>query len=274
MEGIWRAAKEGDLAEVERLVGQDPGLLNAGDRDGLTPLMHAATGAHVGVVRWLLDKGAATNKRDKNAVTALGLASGFGRSPVVELLLERGANPTIAGEGGWTPLIAASSRGHLEVVRLLLGHLSAKATLNHGDCNGKTALWQACSMGHGAVARALLESGADPTIAHSDGTTPMAIAKQPPPIPHDPQSFISAAGRLECVAALEVRPMLRFFLRQQTVAMWGFVFGHGGWQEAERAYQTSCGRPGRWPTSRGAKRWRWEGGGRRGGRCWTMWFTG
>jgi ankyrin repeat protein len=39
---IWRAAKAGDLDEVERLVGHDPSLLNAGDRYGRTPLMWAS----------------------------------------------------------------------------------------------------------------------------------------------------------------------------------------------------------------------------------------
>jgi hypothetical protein len=40
VEGIWLAAKEGDLAEVERLVRQDPGLLDAKDGDyRWTPLM-------------------------------------------------------------------------------------------------------------------------------------------------------------------------------------------------------------------------------------------
>jgi hypothetical protein len=38
----WRAASTGDLAEVERLVGQDPGLLDAGERTGQTPLMLAS----------------------------------------------------------------------------------------------------------------------------------------------------------------------------------------------------------------------------------------
>jgi hypothetical protein len=52
MEGIWRAAKAGDVGEVERLVGQDPGLLDARDRlFGRTPLKHASGGGRVGVVR-------------------------------------------------------------------------------------------------------------------------------------------------------------------------------------------------------------------------------
>jgi hypothetical protein len=39
---IWDAAKAGDLAEVERLVGQDPGLVNAKDWRGYTPLLYAS----------------------------------------------------------------------------------------------------------------------------------------------------------------------------------------------------------------------------------------
>jgi ankyrin repeat protein len=61
MEGIWEAAKAGDLAEVERLVDQDPGLLNGKNRSGMTPLTCASQWGHVGVVRWLLRKGALVN---------------------------------------------------------------------------------------------------------------------------------------------------------------------------------------------------------------------
>jgi hypothetical protein len=62
MVNIWHAARAGDVGEVERLVGQDPGLLNARDGIGFTPLMLASRRGHVGVVRFLLDKGAAVNE--------------------------------------------------------------------------------------------------------------------------------------------------------------------------------------------------------------------
>jgi hypothetical protein len=65
MKGIWDAAEAGDLAEVQRLVGQDPGLLDATMRDYRlqdAPDARLRQG-HVGVVRWLLDKGAAINER-------------------------------------------------------------------------------------------------------------------------------------------------------------------------------------------------------------------
>jgi uncharacterized protein len=200
--GIWRAVGAGDLAEVERLVGQHPGLLNAGDNLRVTPLMIASREGHVGVVRWLLDHGAVINEADWHRCTAVWYACDQGHIPVVRLLLDRGADPTIADQWGSTPLVAASS--HLEVVRLLLGHPRAKATLNRRNSQGRTALWEACFWGRGGVARALLESGADETMASNNGTTPMAITKRDPP-PHQPD--ITAEGRGECVAALEVRSL-------------------------------------------------------------------
>jgi ankyrin repeat protein len=198
---IWNAAKAGDLAEVERLVGHDPGLLDARDvRFSWTPLMLASAEGHIGVVRLLLDKGAAINQWSDEGWTALWLASCHRRLPVLRLLLERGGDPAIADQSGTTPLIIASHHDHLEVVRVLLGHPSAKVTLNDRDHDGETALWVACNLGHAGVARALLEGGADSTITNNEGTTPMAVAKQQPPYPS-----ISAEGRRECVAALEVR---------------------------------------------------------------------
>jgi ankyrin repeat protein len=166
MTNVWLAASRGDVGEVGRLVGRAPGLLDARISDGRTPLMLASRWGHVGVVRWLLDKGAAINERDNQGCTAVWLACHKDHPPVVRVLMERGADPTFA-QGGWTPLVEASFRGHLEVVRSLLGHSSGRATLNYRDPYGKTALWVACDYGRGGVARALLESGAIPTIADS-----------------------------------------------------------------------------------------------------------
>jgi ankyrin repeat protein len=209
--GIWRAAAMGDLGEVERLVGQDPGLLDAKGGGGCTPLNLASLWGKEGVVRWLLDKGAAVEGRSDFGATALWSACCSIRPLVVKLLLERGADPTIARSEGSTPLDLAYQGGHLEIVHLLLGHPSGKTTINRRDHHGRTALWSACRRGHAGIVRALLESGADPTIAHNNGTTPMAIAKQDPDHPS-----VSAEGRQECVAALEVRTHLSLVMLRST----------------------------------------------------------
>jgi ankyrin repeat protein len=124
-----------------------------------------------------------------------------GRLPVVRLLVEKGADPSIVDNTKrWTPLIIASVQGHLEVVRSLLGHSGAKETINQRDNEGATALWQACLYGRGGVVRALLESGADPTISIHGGLTPMRLAKLDAIYPDG----VTVANRRECVAALEV----------------------------------------------------------------------
>jgi ankyrin repeat protein len=109
--------------------------------------MYASFKGHVGVVRWLLDKGAALNERNYRMCTALWFASCHDQAPVVRLLVGRGAGVTRADIGGVTPLMIASDRGHLEVVRFLLGHPRV-----HPDRESKTALWHACCKGRGAIA--------------------------------------------------------------------------------------------------------------------------
>jgi ankyrin repeat protein len=207
MGNIWFAAIKGHVGMVEWLVGQDPGLLDAANGYGMTPLMYASKQGHVGLVRCLLGRGAAINNAPgPNGYTALWIASSWGRTAVVKLLLERGGDPTIAATDGSTPLIAASELGYPQIVHVLLGHPSGNITVNNRQDNGKTALWHACNYGRWGIVRALLDSGADPTIADHDGITPMAVAKWPT------RDKPIAEGRRGCVAALEVRSHLVLFL--------------------------------------------------------------
>jgi hypothetical protein len=76
-----------------------------------------------------------------------------------------------------------------------------------------------------------LGSGADPTIAHADGTTPMAMAKQP----HDRLESITE-GRRACVAALEVRSWLAPSISPSALATLISLLVLCVVQEAERAY--------------------------------------
>jgi uncharacterized protein len=200
---IWQAASWGKLSDVERLVGHDPSLLDAkDDRYGRTPLIKTSENSQVGVVRWLLDRGAAFDALDAYGCSALFTASCHGHHGVaaalVALLLERGADPTIATTSRMTPLMIASHYGRPETVRCLLAHPSAAATINRRDRWGCMALRRACYRGHGRVVRLLLKHGADPTIADNDGITPTAAARES-----------TAEGRRECVEALEVRGSLR-----------------------------------------------------------------
>jgi uncharacterized protein len=226
--GIWRAAAGGDLAEVQRLVGQDPGLLQAKSPAGSTPLMRAAARGHLEVVRWLVNQGAALDEQDRNKCTALCFASSEGHSPVVRLLLARGADPKISDNKIRTPLLWASNFDRLETVRCLLDHPSAAATVNHGDKWGRTALRLASGAGNQDVVRALLARGADPHMIDKQGKTPMIMAQ--------------VNFRPACVEALKVRLACSLSPSSPVVTgltgAWGLVVcpWRGG-QEAERPYQ-------------------------------------
>jgi ankyrin repeat protein len=181
MDNIWGAAEEGNLAEVQRMAGKEPGLLNATvriyqDHYVVTPLMLASRGGRVEVVSWLLSKGAPVNRASAGSRTPLWFASDGGHVPVVRLLLEKGGDPTLADEWGHVPLFRACVGGHLETVRCLLAHPSAAALVNNRDKLGRTALLMASEAGHVEVLKALLEKGADPKIATIYGVSPIGIA--------------------------------------------------------------------------------------------------
>ena len=54
---IWRAAKSGDLTDLQHLVEEDPSLLSATDDDGSTPLHWAAYFDRIEVLNFILQRG-------------------------------------------------------------------------------------------------------------------------------------------------------------------------------------------------------------------------
>jgi ankyrin repeat protein len=131
------------------------------------------------------------NQRDRDGRTALSWACTKKQGAVVILMLKHGAEPTIADRDGLTPRIYAFTSGHLETVRRLLDHPSAVTIISTRDRWGRTALVWACVHGREGAVKALLDKGADPTIADNYGMTPMAMAK--------------SQNHPACVEALKVR---------------------------------------------------------------------
>ncbi|KAK4147138.1 ankyrin repeat-containing domain protein [Dichotomopilus funicola] len=128
-----------------------------------TPLLWAAAGGHLAVVRQLLDTGAEAGSADDRGRTLLSLAAGNGHEEVVELLLEQGAPAESADDQGRTPLSWAAANGHKAVVRLLLDK-GAKA--DSMDEEGWTPLLRAAAGKHVATVWLLVAEGANPDLAH------------------------------------------------------------------------------------------------------------
>ncbi|HWS93019.1 MAG TPA: ankyrin repeat domain-containing protein, partial [Mycobacterium sp.] len=104
MPPIIGAARDGDVARLERLLkaGADPNV-HAGV-NGWTPLMHAIHKNQPRSVEVLLAHGARVNERGGAGVTALIMAAGYGYTGIVETLLRAGADVSCTSDDGWDAL--------------------------------------------------------------------------------------------------------------------------------------------------------------------------
>jgi ankyrin repeat protein len=110
--------------------------------------------------------------------TLLHASAAAGDVPTVELLLRLGADPNVTDDGGHTPLYSVANqsraRGAPDVVRALVragARVDARDGVKH--C---TALHMAARRGNVEVAEALLESGAELEVRDSLGETPLRRA--------------------------------------------------------------------------------------------------
>jgi ankyrin repeat protein len=165
LKALFKAVDDGDVEEMERLLDQDGGLLEARDEDNwnMTALIWAAHIKYAEGLRLLLDRGAELEARDDDGESALFTAAACDHEGIVDILLSRGADVRARNMYGVTPLREASSEGRLGMVRLLVQHLRGQG-LDDVDRGGCTALWWACYCGHTEAARVLLLAGADHTI--------------------------------------------------------------------------------------------------------------
>ena len=150
--------------------GADP---RATDRDGNTPLHHAARSSDPGVAALLRDAAAEIDARNGEGVTPLGIACGCGNWRLARFLLERGARTE--PEGGSPPLLAAAGGDDDDAagVGLLLKH---KAKVDARDARGRSALHEAALAGHAGIVAALLEAKADVNARDGESRSPLLEA--------------------------------------------------------------------------------------------------
>jgi len=95
---LVKAVYHNDLAQVQQLLAQNPGLVNAQDSNEATPLVWAKT---IEMAQLLIEKGADVNyKSSGQGMTPLLFAAMSGNKEMVEFLIAKGADVNAKSKGG------------------------------------------------------------------------------------------------------------------------------------------------------------------------------
>lgn len=178
--GLLAAAYNGDIKQIRLLTVQGNDI-HVRDAAGRTPAHVAAFQSHGKVLEALVRAGADINALEGDAYDVITIAAVANDPKILRMALSLGGNPgNVTSRYEGTALIAAAHLGHVEVVKILI---NAGAPLDHVNNLDWTALIEAIVLGDGGrrhveTAGALIEAGADVTIADRNGIRPIDLARQ------------------------------------------------------------------------------------------------
>jgi len=140
------------------------------------PIVTAARSGQLAEVDRLIGEGSDVDARGSGGNTALYHAAVAGRADVVQALIEAGADVDVENDFGSTPLHVASRYGHVDVIRALAAagadldatslsglassDLANRSSIQAGGLRASTPLSKAARAGQMEAVRALVELGA------------------------------------------------------------------------------------------------------------------
>lgn len=185
-ENLGATSRLGDVQPINQAKTRQLKPRAASDKDGLTPLHHAAYSGNIEAVELLIGQGVEINAQaTRSAWTPIFFASLRGHGNIAARLIEAGARIDIKDIRGRSAFHIAALRGHAILVDLLY-HNGAR--INQRDTLGMTPLHTAAYGGQEESARLLVSLGADAKLKDFTGQTPLHLASQ--------------AGDKDCVAVI------------------------------------------------------------------------
>ena len=167
-----------DLKVVKTLLRTGLVDLNVRDKDGNEPLHAAAKQNDIGLIHFLIEKGAYLEARNNLNQTPLHIACRYSQAEAAKLFIEKGLDVNLEDRTGCSPLLwvchqtVRDAGREADIVRLLI---EKGADVNAKDIDNWTPLHAACRHGRSETVRLLLEAGADESVAVKEnrGWTPL-----------------------------------------------------------------------------------------------------
>ena len=169
---VIATVREGSREAVEKALGTAPEFLKATDPAGSTLLHHAAGFGSLEMMTWLLESGADVNAKNRRKSTPLHWA--VHDTAKAKLLLSKGADLNARQAEGRTALHLASMLGNGEATLRLL--LDAGANPGIAASNGQTPLMAAARRGDVTAMALLVGKGADVNAKSGAGETALTTA--------------------------------------------------------------------------------------------------
>lgn len=184
---IHKAAKDGDLDTIKKLLKKDKKLLDSGNRLDQSALIIAAYQGHKEIVEFLLKKKTNVNKQDGFGATALHMAIANNQAEVAAILMSKGANINLRSVSGKIPMQIAVENENIPIVDLFAqGGVNLKAPI---DQFNRTLLHRSAIMGKAKVVDYLIGKGLDINLKDKTERTAIDLA--------------AAAGHVKVVALLK-----------------------------------------------------------------------
>ncbi|MGH9703281.1 MAG: ankyrin repeat domain-containing protein [Candidatus Acidiferrales bacterium] len=200
-ESFFAAIKQGDLAQLKKLLEADASLARARSESGESPILTAIFYGRTEIKEFLLSRGieldifeaAATGNLGRvtqlvsqdaslaqafssQGFPALALAAFCAHLDIVKFLIRKGAhvNAVARNATGYTALTASVTSGQVEITAALL---AAGAQANYRYGQGHSPLHSAAASGNLRLVTLLLDHGGDPAATMDDGQTPISLAE-------------------------------------------------------------------------------------------------